>query len=453
MFSAVVAVAAAAAFTVSFLLFQSIYSLFLSPLARVPGPKLFALTRWRLAYEDYKGIRSSTVNELHKLYGPVVRVGPNEVSFNSLSALRTIYGAGSGFEKTLYYDFFDVYGRKNMFTFHSAKEHSERKKLVAQAFTKSAILKGNNAAIVESKVREYLRLLDRENPVIETFSTLHYFAMDSVGEFLYGKFGKSACLEGIQSDRDILSDVLDPVRRKFTWFAMHLPKFTAWLYSRTGLAGSIAWIVQLPTAFTGARNHSLEAALAFCNASTTAKAEDSSVIAKLWRHNQKANGLDDLDIASECADHFLAGLDTASETTMFLIWALSRPEQRKFQERLIDEVQGISEEYLNGDGIPRAEVADKLRYLNAVIKETMRLYTPLGGPQPRLHPAATMIDGYMIPPKSVVFMSPYVMHRNPDVFKDPLKFNPERWLDEDTAQMDKWFWAFSSGGRMCIGLQ
>jgi cytochrome P450 len=52
-------------------------------------------------------------------------------------------------------------------------------------------------------------------------------------------------------------------------------------------------------------------------------------------------------------------------------------------------------------------------------------------------------------------MSPYTLHRNAEVFPDPLVFKPERWLGEcgDLAEMKKWFWAFSSGGRMCIGLQ
>jgi cytochrome P450 len=55
----------------------------------------------------------------------------------------------------------------------------------------------------------------------------------------------------------------------------------------------------------------------------------------------------------------------------------------------------------------------------------------------------------------VVNMSPYSLHRNAEVFPEPLKFDPERWLGptEQVALMNRWFWAFSSGGRMCIGLQ
>ncbi|KAI0592101.1 CypX Cytochrome P450 [Pyrenophora tritici-repentis] len=51
-------------------------------------------------------------------------------------------------------------------------------------------------------------------------------------------------------------------------------------------------------------------------------------------------------------------------------------------------------------------------------------------------------------------MAPYSLHRNGSVFPEPLKWKPERWLGggKDKAEMEKWFWAFSSGARMCIGV-
>lgn len=66
------------------------------------------------------------------------------------------------------------------------------------------------------------------------------------------------------------------------------------------------------------------------------------------------------------------------------------------------------------------------------------------------------MDGYVIPAHTVVGMSPFSLHRNGDVFRDPLVFNPRRWIDssvEEMGEMKKWFWAFGSGGRMCIGVQ
>ncbi|KAJ5952237.1 uncharacterized protein N7479_010650 [Penicillium vulpinum] len=448
-----------AAFAAAFLVYHLCISTLFSPLARLPGPKSFALSRWKLAYEDYRGTRTRKINSLHEQYGPVVRIGPSEVTFNSITALRAIYGAGSGFERTGFYHMFEVYGRKNMFSFATAKQHGERKKLFAAAYAKSVMLKGQNAEIVENKVKLYMDLLERDGGKSEIFSTLHYFSLDTITEFLYGSFGKTACLEGLGRDRELIGDIIDIARRKLSWYAVHFPHFTEWLYSLTGFSGCIAkWLypMQLPTTYTGIRLHALKATQNYAIASASARAGTSALISRLWshHHSEKPNGIDDLDIAAECADHLLAGIDTTSDTLMFLIWALSRPENKVFQEKVIEEVCNIPEESLNSDGIPRVDSNDKLPYLDAVIKETLRLYAPLPGSEPRSLPSAATIDGYTIPPKTVVSMAPYSLHRNPEVFKNPTKFNPDRWLDpsENLVDMKKWFWAFSSGGRMCIGM-
>ncbi|KAG9624400.1 putative P450 monooxygenase, partial [Aureobasidium melanogenum] len=172
---------------VAVIYYNVIEPLFLDPKSKIPGPKLFALTKWRLALEDFKGTRTREIHALHERYGPIVRIGPNEIHCNSLNALRTIYGAGRGFERTWFYRMFDVYGKQNLFTFESGKDHSERKKLVANAYSKSLMLKGPAARMVQEKVTQYLTLLKAqgEQPQ-EIFSTLHYFSLDAITHFLYG---------------------------------------------------------------------------------------------------------------------------------------------------------------------------------------------------------------------------------------------------------------------------
>lgn len=109
---------------VSLYIITKIYTtLVRSPLRPIPGPKLFALTKWRLAYEDYRGTRTTFMQVLHEKYGDAVRVGPNEVAFNSLSALRAIYGAGTVFQRSSFYRMFDAYGRQNMFSVSSGRDH------------------------------------------------------------------------------------------------------------------------------------------------------------------------------------------------------------------------------------------------------------------------------------------------------------------------------------------
>ncbi|KAM0343789.1 hypothetical protein ACHAPU_008217 [Fusarium lateritium] len=437
--------------------------LILSPLKHIPGPKSFAATKWRLAYEDWKGTRTRTIYRLHQEHGPAVRIGPNEVSFNSLSALRTIYGPGSKFGRTSFYRMFDVYGEQNLFTLHSPREHGDRKKLLSHAYSKSAVLKPATTRMVEKKARQYLDLIESEpDHVSEIFSTLHYYSLDNITEFVYGKYGATAAVRGSKMHRELISDILHPSRRRLSWFIVHVKAFTKWLYQQTGLVAYLVKPVlpmQQPTTYTGIRAYALQAFKSFraeveVTGLSTDPDEYVSILERLWQHHksQKSGGMRDMQMASECADHFLAGIDTTSDTLMFLVWALSLPGNEKYQENLRKEVMTLSGDSLNQYGIPRTEASDRCEYLQAIIKETLRLYAPLPSTEPRSCGVDTIVDGYTVPANTVVGMSPWVMHRNPEVFEDALAFNPERWLGPQAAELNRWFWGFSSGGRMCIGM-
>ncbi|KAI7324842.1 putative P450 monooxygenase [Hortaea werneckii] len=441
-----------------------VYNLFVNPLSKVPGPKLFALTKWRLAWEDYRGQRTRTIHSLHERFGPAVRIGPNDVHFNSFAALKKIYGAGSGFERTSFYRMFDAYGRQNLFTFADTKRHGDRKKLLANAYSKSSIVHGAAAQHLDRLVRDYLDLLrtldGRPN---DAFETLHYFSIDAITNFLYGSnMGGTTAMKGNKGHRALLDDIHDPSRRTLTWFGVHLPLLTKWLYSRAGLVEILTrplLPMKRPTTYTGIRAHALQAMKTACASTksdgTLSSETSDTIIEKLLKH-RAGDGrnleMDDLDVASECADHLLAGIDTTADTLMFLFWALSLPEHQNLQAKLIEEVKLAAIDLTEAESLSLA-AADRLPYLSAVIKETLRLYAPLPASEPRCMPYAdTVIEGYAIPAGTVVSCSPYSLHRNPEVFPEPLKFMPQRWLGERNAEAERWFWAFSSGGRMCIGI-
>ena len=163
----------------------------------------------------------------------------------------------------------------------------------------------------------------------------------------------------------------------------------------------------------------------------------------------------DMDIASECADHLLAGIDTTSDSLMFMIWALSLPQHKPIQVKLREELSKIS---VDGHGLPNPRELTQLPYLNAVIREGLRLYAPLPTFEPRSSPTDTVIDGFHIPAGTIVGMSPYSLHRDEKIYPAPLSFQPERWLVDsgslipEADMRNRYFWAFSSGARMCIGM-
>ncbi|EGS19760.1 cytochrome P450 monooxygenase-like protein [Thermochaetoides thermophila DSM 1495] len=109
---------------------------------------------------------------------------------------------------------------------------------------------------------------------------------------------------------------------------------------------------------------------------------------------------------------------------------------------------------------PDPKQLDTLPFLDAVVTETLRLHAPLPGAQPRQTPdSGCRIGQYALPGGVRVAAMPYMLHRNETIFPEPEKWDPERWLapvrgpddEEQRRQMNRHFWAFSSGGRMCIG--
>jgi cytochrome P450 len=170
------------------------------------------------------------------------------------------------------------------------------------------------------------------------------------------------------------------------------------------------------------------------------------------------DSLSDLDIAAECADHLDAGLKTTSDTLMFALWALSLPCHQQYQQRLaaeVDTMKQLASDMADKELSLPADMCDHLPFLDAVIKETLRLYAPIPASQPRTSSRDMTVDGYLLPAGTVVSCQAYSLHRNPDVFRHPYKFEPDRWLadDDEIAEMRRWWWPFSSGGRMCVGMQ
>lgn len=84
-----------------------------SPLRHIPGPVATLFTPAVLRWHEFRANRTRHIHQLHLKYGPAVRIGPGEVAFASLGAVREIYcSGGSGYDKTEFYNMFRVYGRR-----------------------------------------------------------------------------------------------------------------------------------------------------------------------------------------------------------------------------------------------------------------------------------------------------------------------------------------------------
>lgn len=168
-----------------------------------------------------------------------------------------------------------------------------------------------------------------------------------------------------------------------------------------------------------------------------------------------------LEIACEMFDHLTAGHETSAVTLTYLLWEVSKhPDlQKELREELLTLSPPIMYPTQSSvvPELPSPKSIDALPLLNAIVTETLRLHAPIPGIQPRVtpYPTCTLVGYDNIPPKTRVNAQGYSLHRNPEVFPDPESWQPKRWLkpadSPELEEMRRWFWAFGSGGRMCVG--
>ncbi|XP_057534640.1 cytochrome P450 736A117-like [Amaranthus tricolor] len=147
-------------------------------------------------------------------------------------------------------------------------------------------------------------------------------------------------------------------------------------------------------------------------------------------------------------DMFSAGTDT---TSTLLAWTMSELlRHTKVMKTLQMEVRGIKGE----EGDIKEENLEQMKYLKAVIKETLRLHLPVPLLIPRQSTQDTKIYGYDIPAKAGVIVNCWAIHRNPAYWDEPEKFNPERFMNStvDFRGQDFEFIPFGAGRRMCPGI-
>jgi cytochrome P450 len=152
----------------------------------------------------------------------------------------------------------------------------------------------------------------------------------------------------------------------------------------------------------------------------------------------------DEQLRDEVMTIFLAGHETTANALTWTWYLLSQNPEA--EAKLHEELDGV----LKGR-LPTFEDVAQLKYTEMVLAESMRLYPPawaLG----RLAIEEFEIAGYVVPRKSLVLMSQFVMHRDPRYFPEPLRFDPDRWIAAAREARPQFsYFPFGGGPRRCIG--
>lgn len=154
--------------------------------------------------------------------------------------------------------------------------------------------------------------------------------------------------------------------------------------------------------------------------------------------------LSDEQIRNEIIMTFMAGFEVNAITTAFTLYLLIK--NPTVMAKLREEIDLISA----GERLTYESI-QKMTYLEQVVKESMRLY-PATGIVNRLTNQDVMIGSHRIPKNSQVFVAPWVLHRKPEIFPNPEKFDPERFSPDREKNIPKnAYIPFSTGPRVCLG--
>jgi hypothetical protein len=178
-----------------------VYRLTLHPLAKYPGPRLAACTDIYLAYYAYLGSRHLEYARCHELYGPIVRLGPNHLSINTATALKSIYGFRSNVKKADFYEAFPA--NKQTTNVHSSIDkgmHARKRRVLSHAFSDQAIK--SLEKYILANVRTACRMLAEGDKSIEKQKSAgedgwndawnvanwcNWLVFDIMGDLVFGK--------------------------------------------------------------------------------------------------------------------------------------------------------------------------------------------------------------------------------------------------------------------------
>ncbi|XP_053315055.1 cytochrome P450 4V2 [Spea bombifrons] len=166
----------------------------------------------------------------------------------------------------------------------------------------------------------------------------------------------------------------------------------------------------------------------------------------LQARDDAGNAMSHMDIREEVDTFMFEGHDTTAAALNWSLFLLgSHPEAQRKVHKELDDTFGKSDRPVTTDDLK------KLRYLEAVIKEALRLYPSVPFFARTITEDCTIRD-FKVPKGVNVVIVPYALHRDPEWFPEPEEFKPERFLPENASGRNPYAYIpFSAGLRNCIG--
>ncbi|QKX57275.1 uncharacterized protein TRUGW13939_04386 [Talaromyces rugulosus] len=421
---------------ISYVLSKAIHNVFLHPLSRFPGPLSHAASRVPYFWRSIRGTLPFDMLEMHKKYGDIVRVAPDELAFSHPDAWNEIMGHRQGaleMEKASWF-YRPIEEDPLHIVNESREQHGRLRRQMAHGFSEKALRDQ------EPLIRGYVNLLLqrlRENsqggqPVVLS-DWYNYTTFDIIGDLAFGEsFG---CLEGSVYDNWI----------KGIFAAGRIGTILQ------GLA-FVPWLKRLlmlivPKSVQEARNtHKKLTEAKMSRRMATVDGRPDIVDGLLKRKEELSLSVHELISNAEIL--IIGGSETTASLLSGVTYLLL--ESPEAYRQLVNEVRSTFEDQ---NDITLVTV-NKLTYMLACLDEGMRMYPPIANGLPRVVPkGGAQVLGEWIPENTYVAVHQWALYHREKYFMEPNTFHPERFLSSPKFSTDRRdaLRPFHTGPRNCLG--
>ncbi|KIW16058.1 hypothetical protein PV08_06109 [Exophiala spinifera] len=425
-----------------------IYNRWFHPLSKFPGPFLASQTDlWRV-YQLTTRHMPEKLLKLHEQYGPVVRYGPNELSFWGVKAINPIYKSGRKVLKSDFYDGFTTF-YQNLFGTKDEELHAKRRRQMAHSFSIASL--AQMESIFDRRINHLVRTMDSFGAApFDLKELIGYYTYDLMGELIFNaEFGTMETQD---------PKGLPPINEHIFLGCIYgmLPSLLPYSM-RLAPRVPLPWLQHLLAGRKKLRDQTAtHVAVELAKDKTEVR---HNILSRLTQATdpETGEGLTEAEISSEAFAFLVAGAHTTSGTlTLLLYHLLHNPTAaKKLTEELNSPLFLQSPDPRNDQSSPSYSGLEmQLPYATACIRESYRMSPVFTMPLPRTicDPLGADIDGHHIPQGANCSITNHVLHHNPEIWGDDHDvFRPERWLEEGNTLSPNDLLPFGAGHRGCIG--
>ncbi|KAI0390583.1 trichodiene oxygenase [Xylariaceae sp. FL0594] len=429
----------------------AVYRLYFHPLARFPGSRVAAVTRYVEAYHDVvcNGQYEFKIAEMHKKYGPIIRISPHELHISDPSFFEVLYSREGRWDK--YGWTYDAFGAE-LSTIAALDHHVHRRRRAPLGTFLSKANVANKQDIVAKLVAKLCSRLDdfaASKQRLELGPAISSFTRDVAIDFLFGENHNNLDYPDFNPG---LTTVLQAaggiwrITKHVRWYGKVMKSLPLPLVEKLSDDAGKAFLTFLKDMIrltSDIQNSSI-------NKTRAADAPHTLV-----------NEILDSDLPpadksfERLFDEVITVASAAFETTAHSIRVILYHvySDRAILHRLREELLTLISTLPAGKS-PKLSDLEQLHYLTAVLMEGLRLAPAVASRQARIAPDRDLVyKAWTIPAGTPVGMTTIMMHLDPVLYPDPYKFVPDRWVDvHDRRKAEKTFAPFSRGARICVGM-